>query len=113
MKPLIFLLLAASLMPTVAWAQTNTIVDDSWADGGRNNGADPLDTDWWASTSASSAIEVTTGALGLVSGTSGRGIHGTFPPQSLNVGDSLRATFSFTTPATVGTAVSTGFRVGF
>jgi len=35
------------------------------------------------------------------------------PSQSLNIGDSLRATFSFTTPATVGTAVSTGFRVGF
>src|SRR6185369_12780405 len=58
-------------------------------------------------------IEVSAGSLGLVSGTSGRGIHGTFPSQSLNIGDSLRATFSFTTPATVGTAVSTGFRVGF
>ena len=103
--------IAILLLPTLLSAQI--IVDDSWADAGRNNGADPLDTDWWASTSASSAIEVSAGSLGLVSGTSGRGIHGTFTPQSLNVGDSLRATFSFTTPATVGTAVSTGFRVGF
>ena len=103
--------IAILLLPTLLSAQI--IVDDSWADAGRNNGADPLDTDWWASTSASSAIEVSAGSLGLVSGTSGRGIHGTFTPQSLNIGDSLRATFSFTTPATVGTAVSTGFRVGF
>src|SRR5262249_32993740 len=56
-------------------AQAAVVVDDSWADAGRNNGADTLDTDWWTSTT-SSAIEVSAGSLGLVSGTSGRGIHG-------------------------------------
>src|SRR4051812_10682706 len=79
--------------------QAGTIVDDSWADAGRNDGADPLDTNWWTSTT-SSAIEVSAGSMGLVSGSSGRGIHGTYPLQTLsNVGDSLKATFTFTTPA--------------
>jgi hypothetical protein len=103
-------ILAILLMPAVLSAQV--IVNDSWTDAGRNNGADPTDTDWWYS-SASSAIEVGPGFLGLVSGTSGRGIHGTFPAQSLNIGDSLRATYTFTTPTTVGINQSAPFRVGF
>lgn len=109
MKRFIPLYLAMTLTPMLASAQV--IVNDSWADGGRNNGADAQDTDWWYSTS-SSAIEVGPGFLGLVSGTSGRGIHGTFAAQSLSVGDTLTATFTFVTPATVGTS-STGFRAGF
>jgi hypothetical protein len=88
------------------------IVDDSWADGGRNNGSDTYDTDWWYST-GSTAIEVGTNYLGLVTGGSGRGIHGTFSSQSLGVGDTLTATFTFTTPATVGTGKASAFRVGF
>ena len=89
------------------------IVDDSWADGGRDNGADPLDTDWWYSTS-SSAIEVSVGSLGLVTGGAGRGIHGTFASQALGIGDTLTATFTFTTPATVTAAGGGGanFRIG-
>jgi hypothetical protein len=89
------------------------IVDDSWADGGRNNGADALDTDWWTSTS-SAAIEVSVGSLGLVSGGSGRGIHGTFAAQTLSVGDTLTATFSFTTPTTINTTPAGGaqFKIG-
>jgi hypothetical protein len=88
------------------------IVDDSWTDAGRNNGADALDTDWWTSTT-STAIEVSAGSLGLVSGTSGRGIHGTFSPQTLtNVGDSLKATFTFKTPATVATGATAAFKIG-
>jgi hypothetical protein len=88
------------------------IVNDSWTDGGRDNGADLLDSNWW--TSASSAgIEVSVGSLGLVTGTSGRGIHTVFPTQSLaNVGDKLVATYTFTTPATVGSGATAGFRVG-
>lgn len=110
MKRILALCILVLLTPGMLSAQI--IVNDSFADGGRNNGADALDTDWWTSTS-SQAIEVSVGSLGLVTGTSGRGIHGTFLPQSLNVGDRLTATFSFTTPATVGSAISTGFRVGF
>ena len=100
---------AASLAPASAGAQV--IVNDSWTDAGRTNGADAQDADWWTS-SSSSGIEVSAGSLGLVSGSSGRGIHATFPTQTLaNVGDTLTATYTFTTPATVGTGTS-GFRVG-
>lgn len=87
------------------------IVDDSWADGGRTNGADALDTGWWTTTT-SSAIEVSVGSMGLVSGSSGRGIHGTFPVQTpVNVGEALKVTFTFTTPATIGTG-NAGFKIG-
>lgn len=111
MKPIIPLFFAAILMPAMVLAQT--IVNDSWADGGRNNGADPLDINWWTS-SASSGIEVSVGSMGMVTGSSGRGIHGVFPTQTLaNVGDSLIATYTFRTPATIGAAAaSAGFRVG-
>jgi hypothetical protein len=85
------------------------VVDDSWASGTRTS--PPNDAGWWYST-GSTAIEVGTGFLGLVSGGSGRGIHGTFAPVSLNIGDSIRATFAFTTPVTVGAAVDAGFRMG-
>jgi hypothetical protein len=86
------------------------IVNDSFADGDlTKTGA--LDTNWWTS-SSSSGIEVSAGSLGLVTGTSGRGIHTVFPTQTLsNLGDSVKATYTFTTPATVGTG-SGSFRVG-
>jgi hypothetical protein len=91
------------------------IVNDSWADGGRTDGADPQDANWWSSVSnTGTGIEVSAGSLGLVTGTSGRGIHGIFPTQTLaNVGDSLKATYTFTTPETVGGGSGSGaFRVG-
>jgi PEP-CTERM motif len=95
-----------------ASASATLIVDDSWADAGRNNGADPLDSNWWTS-SSSAGIEVSAGSLGMVTGGTGRGIHTIFPTQTLaNVGDSLVATYTFKTPATVGAAQSGGFRVG-
>lgn len=102
------LTLALALTPALRAA---TIVDDSFADGDvAKTGA--LDSSWWTS-SSSSGIEVTPGSLGLVTGTSGRGIHTVFPTQTLaNVGDSLTATYTFTTPATVGSGGSGSFRVG-
>jgi hypothetical protein len=51
--------------------------------------------------------------LGLVSGGSGRGIAGTFTSQTLGIGDTLTATFSFLTPATVGDNKQASFRAGF
>ncbi len=95
-------------------ANTNAaiIVNDSWADGGRNDGADPLDANWWTS-AAAAGIEVSPGSMGLVTGTSGRGIHAIFPTQTLaNVGDKLIATYTFTTPATIGSNATGAFRVG-
>lgn len=52
------------------------------------------------------------GALGLVSGSSGRGIRTTFAPQTLSEGQTLKATFKFTTPDTIGTDRDSAFRIG-
>ena len=108
--------ICCTLFIAAAQAPAAIIVNDSWTDGGRSDGADPLDINWWSSVSnTGTGIEVTgsPSTLGLVTGTSGRGIHGIFPTQSLaNVGDSLVATYTFTTPATVGTAQTGAFRVG-
>jgi hypothetical protein len=104
--------LFAALLLAVPKVQAAVIVNDSWADGDRANGADPLDSNWWAS-SSTNGIEVSTGSLGMVTGSSGRGIHTVFPTQTLaNVGDKLVATYTFTTPATVGSGGSGAFRVG-
>ncbi len=102
-------LVALATLP--ALLQGQTVFNDSWLDGGRDDGADPADTSWFTSTS-SSAIEVSTGSMGLVSGTSGRGIHGLYTPTSLNEGDMLTLTYSFTTPATVGSDRTNALRVG-
>ncbi|MEM9682689.1 MAG: polysaccharide lyase family 7 protein, partial [Pseudomonadota bacterium] len=94
----------------VALAEPGIVIDDDFADGGRDaSGA--ADADWWT-TSSSSAIEIAPGALGLVSGGSGRGIRTTFAPQVLSEGQTLRATFEFTTPETIGTDRDSAFRVG-
>jgi hypothetical protein len=110
--------IAATLIAVLVGASLTTglhaavIVNDSWADGGRENGADPLDSNWWTSASAN-GIEVSVGSLGMVTGSSGRGIHTIFPTQTLaNVGDKIVATYTFTTPATVRPSGTANFRVG-
>ena len=92
-------------------AELGVIFDDSFADGSRDDGADDSDSNWWTTTN-SSAIEVGNGYLGLVSGGSGRGIRTTFAPQTLKEGQKLEATFTFTTPETVGEDRDSAFRVG-
>jgi hypothetical protein len=107
-----FCAMLAALLAAGSTAQAAIIVNDSWLDGGRDNGADPLDSNWWTS-SSSNGIEVSVGSLGMVTGTSGRGIHTVFPTQTLaNPGDKLVATYTFRTPATVGTGGTGGFRAG-
>ena len=99
---------AALSVATVAQAGT-VIVDDSFADGTRTADG-PLQADFFSTTSSGgNSIEVTTGSLGLVSGTSGRGIRAVFPEQTLAPGEVITATYSFTTPASVGSG-STSFR---
>lgn len=93
-------------------AVVGVILDDSFADGDRTGGADTTGGIWWT-TSASSAIEIGPGKLGLVSGGAGRGIRTTFTPQTLADGQSLKASFTFTTPKTVGVDRQDAFRVGF
>ena len=102
-------LVVASLLTSAL--QATVIVDDDWSDGDLSK-TGALDSNWWTS-SSSSGIEVSVGSMGLVTGTSGRGIHTVFPEQTLaNVGDNLIATYTFTTPATIGRPSSTAFRVG-
>lgn len=110
MKRLISLVAVAGFMAGNAMA-ASVIVNDSFTDGGRNNGADAQDTNWWTTTT-SGAVEISKGSLGLVSGGSGRGIRATFAPQTLADGQTLKATFTFTTPKTLGTNRDSAFRVG-
>ena len=90
-------------------AQT-VIVDDSFADLSRTS-TEPLDANWWSSSQTSgSNVQVDANGMTLVTGTSGRGLHATFAPQTLEIGQSITATYSFTTPATVGEQ-STALRI--
>jgi hypothetical protein len=100
------------MLATAPVAQAAVIIfNDSWTDGGRTDGADAQDTNWWTSAS-SQGIEVAPGSLGMVTGTSGRGIHTVFPTRNLNaVGRKITATYTFTTPATIGSGTA-AFRVG-
>jgi hypothetical protein len=108
----VYCVLVGALLAMAPTAQGGIIVNDSWLDGGRDDGADPLDSNWWTS-SSSQGIEVSVGSLGMVTGGSGRGIHTVFPTQTLShLGDTLTATYTFTTPATVGAGGTGGFRVG-
>src|SRR5688500_10793510 len=91
------LAMGLAALTLTASARAAVVVNDSWADSGRDDGLDAQDTKWWTSTNTS-AIEVSLGSMGLVTGSSGRGIHGTFTPQALAVGDVVKATFTFTTP---------------
>jgi len=103
--------IAAAALLATAPLHAIVIVDDNFADGDlAQTGA--LDTNWWTS-SSSAGIEIAPGSLGLVTGTSGRGIHTVFDTQTLvDIGDSLTATYTFTTPATVGGPNGSSFRVG-
>ena len=101
---------SATMSDTVA-AVPGIIFNDSFADGNRSNGADNSDSNWWTTTN-SSAIEAGKNYLGLVSGGSGRGIRTTFTPQTLSAGQSLQASFTFTTPATIGEDRDSAFRIG-
>lgn len=99
--------------PAISPAVSGVVFDDNFADGGRDDGTDTADTNWWTTTN-SSAMEVSKGSLGLVSGGSGRGLRTTFKPQTLADGQSLKASFTFTTPETIGMKKNrdSAFRIG-
>ena len=99
-----------------ATGQTVDVINDSFADGDRSiTGSSGTDVEgaFFASTN-SNGIEDSTGVLGMVSGPSGRGIHGVFANQSLaNVGDELIFMYTFDTPASIEAAgENSSFRVG-
>ena len=96
---------------------TMTIVNDSFDDDDRTvtgmSGTDieiPL-----FGTSGTNAIQDGTGTdtIGLVTGTSGRQLHGIFQTQTLAMaGDSITSYITFTTPATVQNLGSDDIRIG-
>lgn len=90
-------------------ASPGLVIDDTFADGDRSGGSDALGGVWYTT----SAIEVSPGSLGLVSGGAGRGIRTVYEPQTLSDGQTLKATFTFTTPETVGFDRQDALRVGF
>jgi hypothetical protein len=97
--------------PAETPATSGIVFDDSFADGVRDGGDDATDTNWWTTTN-SAAIEFEPDLLGLVSGGSGRGIRTTFDPQILEVGQIVQATFTFSTPDTIGEDRDSAFRIG-
>jgi len=91
-----------------AHAQTTTVViDDDYV----ANGTATAGVSFFGS-SGSNAIETNTDSFGLVSGTSGRTMHGLFETQTLaSIGDQVIVSATFITPATVG-ATNEEFRIG-
>lgn len=102
---------AAAPVTPPAPAQAGIVFDDSFTDGDRSDSADATDTNWWTTTN-SSALEFSAGTLGLVTGGSGRGLRTTFAPQMLTEGQSLQASFTFTTPETIGEDRDSALRIG-
>ncbi len=82
----------------IEFIRSSVVADDLATDGTADT-----DMDYFAS-STSSAIEINSNSIGLVSGSSGRQIHGLFNSQSLaNAGDVLQTSITFVTPDTVAT----------
>lgn len=109
MKKYIALYLSILLVPAIGFGAV--IVDDDFSDLDRSK-TGLLDADWWSSSSTSgNSVEIDASGLGLITGTSGRGIHATFAPTTLAVGETITATIDFTTPATVGFNKSTAFKL--
>ena len=85
---------------------TNVVDDDFTL-----NGTATTDANYFGSSTAG-AIEFNANSIGLVSGSSGRQIHGLFETQTLaNPGDSLKAIIRFRTPETVA-ATNEDIRIG-
>ena len=93
------------------------IVDDSFDDDSAAiTGTVATDTEIaFFGTSGTNALQdgTGTGTLGLVTGTSGRQIHGVFPTQTLaTAGDTITSYVTFTTPDTVLNQGSDDIRIG-
>lgn len=92
----------------------DVIIDNDFVNGNPLSGAAPLESAFYTTSSGSGLASGngTPGVLDFASGTSGRSIHTLFDAQTLsNAGDTLTLSYTFTTPATVGS--NEDFRVGF
>ncbi|MDF7807851.1 PEP-CTERM sorting domain-containing protein [Pontiellaceae bacterium B12219] len=100
---------AMLLAPALVFGEI--IVNDDFFDGFRTK-TGLLDADWWSSSSSGgNSVEIDEFGLGLVTGSSGRGIHATFAAQTLAVGDSITVTYRYTTPTTIGNDKGGAFKV--
>ena len=103
---------AVAIFATSSFGQT-LVIDNDFVNGNPLSGAGPLESAFYTTSSGSglASDNGTPGVLDFASGTSGRAIHTLFTPQTLtNAGDTLSLSYTFTTPATVGT--DEDFRVG-
>src|SRR3954454_24415 len=96
-------------------ARAGVLLDDTWADGTRNNQNLPTDSAWYASTGAS--LTATANSMSLAVG-SGAIMAVTYftpnvaGPVQLGVGDTLKATFTLTFTGVGAPNPSQGFRMG-
>lgn len=113
MKHLSFPVLA--LLLALTWnSRASTILDDTFADGVRNNQNLPTDSAWWVSTAG--AVTTNVGSLsiavpsGSFMGITYFGANST-TPVSLNVGDTLAVSIKFTLNGIAPLNSSQGFRL--
>ena len=103
------ILFAGALLP----AQATVLLDDTWADGTRNNENLPTDAAWYFS--SASSIATSTGAMSITMGSSAiLGVSyftaNSGSPVTMNVGDTLTATITFTFNGVTTTSSSGAFR---
>lgn len=115
MKRTLFILTLAAVVLFRMDSQATIILDDTFADGTRNNQSLPTDAAWFVSTPAD--WSTTTGAMtlampsGAIMGVSYFGA-GSSTPVSLAAGDTLTVTLKFTFNGVAVGNTSSGFRVG-
>ncbi len=105
----------AVLLVVAAPSQAALVLDDSFSDGDRTDGTDPLDSQWFFLTNiAPDTAAVVGDALTLErTGSTSVGFNPhsvtTFAPQTLGIGDTIILTFNF---QSLGGASATGIRFG-
>ena len=116
MKHLLCSVLVIAAMVSLAIpSHAVVILDDTWADGNRNNTSLPTNAAWYAS--SGSALTATTGSMTLTLGSSAILAVSYFTtnaatPVQLTVGDTLLTTITFTFNGVAAENTSEGFRLG-
>ncbi len=108
-------LVIAAMVGLAISSHALVILDDTWADGNRNNTSLPTNAAWYAS--SGSALTATTGSMTLTLGSSAILAVSYFTtnaasPVQLGVGDTLLTTITFTFNSVAAENSSEGFRLG-
>jgi len=109
------LIIAALALTSITGIRATTVLDDTFADGTRNNQNLPTDGAWYVS--GSSSWTTTTGSMSVaMSSTAILGVSyfgaNSSSPVSLAVGDTLTASIKFTFSGVAAGNTSGGFKVG-